>query len=315
MNTTAATRIAISCLLVPAGLAAWQEPPDSVVLDSTTFRVYTGTGAASSPGALWSATRGIDVLFLGESHNDVVGHRLQHDWYGRLLERDSAARPIVLSLEMFDRDVQYIVDEYLEGLINGDQFRRSTRPWRRYDEDYAATFDLAKRAGARVIAANAPRRYVNLVSRAGPDTLRALSAEAKRHLPPLPWAPPSAAYRAELDAIMGSHGDSAAAASPTGGNAYMAQSLWDATMAFSIAETLMRSPGALVVHLVGSFHVKNGTGIPEQLELYRPGTKRLIVYVEPVDDIRVFPAELKGAGDFVVLTDRSLARPPDPPGR
>jgi uncharacterized iron-regulated protein len=240
-----------------------------------------------------------------------VGHRLQYEIFSRLLgsaETDSAAPPVILSLEMFERDVQYVLDEYLADLISKDQFLRSTRPWAFFDEDYAPVVEAARSAGRPVVAANAPRRYVNMVSRNGLGSLASLSAQAKRYLAPLPYEGPSAVYRAELEAIMGGHSEGGVRDPAANDNGFLAQSLWDATMAYSVTDALLREPDAKVVHLVGSFHVKNGTGIPEQLERYRPGTRTLIVYVEPVAEIGSFPAELNGAGDFVILTDEKQVR-------
>ncbi|KPK64939.1 MAG: hypothetical protein AMS21_06120 [Gemmatimonas sp. SG8_38_2] len=53
--------------------------------------------------------------------------------------------------------------------------------------------------------------------------------------------------------------------------------------------------------------MENHTGIPEQLEHYRPGTRSLVISMEMADDFRSFdPAEHAGLGDFVILTDKSL---------
>ena len=321
---TARILAAITAFLLPATPLAARQAAPATAADTGAFQVFTGEGKAASLEQLLAASEGVDVLFLGESHNDIVGHRLQRRIFDGLLggtrnagESMSAlpgsgpagVRPIALSLEMFDRDVQSILDEYLAGLISEDQLKRSARPWAFYADDYAPVVEAAKAAGLRVLAANAPRRYVNMVSRQGPEALNALSDEAKRFLPPLPYAGPSAAYRAALESVMGEHGDSTAGAAATRENGFLAQSLWDAAMAYSIAGELMRSPGSRVVHLVGSFHVKNRLGILEQLERYRPGTRTLVVYVEPVDDVNAFPPGLKGAGDFVILTDKAKVRP------
>ena len=90
-------------------------------------------------------------------------------------------------------------------------------------------------------------------------------------------------------------------------NGVMAQALWDAAMAHTIATFLDAHPGGLVVHLVGGFHVKNFTGIPEKVELYRPGTRSLVVHMDIEEDFRTFvPERHAGRGDFVVLTDKAL---------
>ena len=345
----AALGLALLGLLLPAAPVAARQHPDTLHASppdtAGAFRIYTGRGRRVTLDGLVAAASGVDVVFLGESHNDRVGHRVQLAIFELLAgippraEGDSAgssthahgdspaippraqgdpvgpaaegapANHVVVSLEMFERDVQYIVDEYLKGLISKDQFTRNTRPWAWYEQDYAPVVEAAKAAGLPVIAANAPRRYVNLVGRSGPEALAGLSDEARRFLPPLPYEGPSPKYRAELIEVMGGHDNGGGTQDSTGReNGFFAQSLWDATMAHSIAQTLMDRPGSRIVHLVGSFHVKNGTGIPEQLERYRPGTRRLIVYVEPVDDVNNFPDELSGAGDFVILTDKTTVR-------
>jgi heme-binding uptake protein ChaN (Tiki superfamily) len=88
-----------------------------------------------------------------------------------------------------------------------------------------------------------------------------------------------------------------------------AQSLWDATMAWSIAEQLKRQPGALVVHVNGGFHSEERLGIPEHLVRYRPGTTFLVVTMVSEKSFPGFDkAELAGRGDFVIVTDPSLPR-------
>lgn len=308
--------ILAAVLLAPAAARAQDTIPQPP--DPSTWRVYTGDGRPATIESILDAADRAEVVFLGESHNDRIGHGLQLELFRRIADRSwpgladaTASAPstpgAVLSLEMFERDIQYVLDEYLADIITEDQFHRNTRPWAWYDEDYRGVVEEARARGLPVIAANAPRRYVNLVSREGPDALLRLSDQALGYLPPLPYAGPSPAYRAELEAIFSGHGG--AGGDPGASeNGFFSQSLWDATMAYSVVEALLQWPDARVVHLVGSFHVRNGTGIPEQLERYRPGTRRLIVFVDAVEDVSDFADEFRGAGDFVILTDESFER-------
>ena len=90
-------------------------------------------------------------------------------------------------------------------------------------------------------------------------------------------------------------------------NGLQAQTLWDASMAHTITTFLEMNPGALVLHMVGGFHVKNFTGIPEKVQFYRPGTRSLVVHMDLAEDIDTFdPAEHGGRGDFVILTDKAM---------
>jgi uncharacterized iron-regulated protein len=91
-------------------------------------------------------------------------------------------------------------------------------------------------------------------------------------------------------------------------NALAAQGLWDATMGDAVANALNENPHALVIHCAGSFHVEKGTGIPERVLYYRPGTRILTVVLEPTHDVGKWQDDKdRGLGDFVVLTKRPQA--------
>ncbi len=289
-----------------------EEAADSVTVSADDFRLYTGDGHSLSWDDLASRVADADVIFVGENHNDPVAHHIEL----AVLEAALALeRPATASLEMFTRDVQGVIEEYLADLISEKLFLAESRPWKNYDTDYRPFVEAAREAGSPVIAANAPRRYVNMVSRMGPGSLSELPADAMKWLAPLPYKGASVAYKAEWDALMseamyGMPQDTSSSSGQHGAmdNALAAQSLWDATMAFSIAEHLLTSPASRVVHIVGSFHVRNATGIPEHLERYRPGTKTLIVVVEPSEDPEAFLEEHRGLGDIVILGDAGLPR-------
>jgi uncharacterized iron-regulated protein len=332
------------------------------------FRVFTGQGEPATLEDLVLAMAGAEAVLIGEIHTDPVGHWVQTELLRKAMvafkvgDEAGALRTVALSKEMFERDVQGVLDEYLQDLITERLFKAAARAPRHYDEDYKPMVELAKEAGLPVIAANAPRRYVNRVSRLGRDALYDLPPRARSFLPPLPYPQPSDAYRQEWMTLMTEmpmeqqcdpppgaeegretpHGaagtertDSAsrtarhpetpprvgmptAEEAPAGmgamshmgsfmENGVHAQSLWDAAMAYSITTFLEMSPGALVLHMVGGFHVRGFTGIPEAIRHYRPSTRTLVISMELAEDFHTFdPQEHAGIGDFVVLTDKSL---------
>jgi uncharacterized iron-regulated protein len=245
-------------------------------------------------------------------------------------EADAARRPIALSLEFFQSDTQPILDEYLAGLITEKAFRTDSRPWPRYETDYRPLIEFSKEHGLTVIAANAPRRYATRVTMNGRESLEDLSPEALATLAPLPYGQPSDAYRGQwiqiisevmeeegmkcgvpVEEITAEDGGEVVARAPVGshgnmGNQLHSQVLWDATMAWWISQYLEQHPDALLLHMVGGFHVERGTGTPEHLEAYRPGTKRMIVVLQPVEDVDTFEPAPEGEwGDFVIQTDKS----------
>lgn len=334
---------ALDASSVSASLATLRPQTDTIPRVGE-YRVYTGSGEVTSLDAVVTAMAAKEVILIGESHNDLTGHHVEeelltraHSAYGTGRSDSHGTRPVTLSLEMFERDVQYVVDEYVNGLITEDQFLVSSRPWTEYDTDYRPLVEFAKEHGLEVLAANAPRRYANMVSRLGRESLRDLSSRALETLPPLPYGMPSAEYelqwrQAMVDAMeelrercpppspMAHGADSDPHHMPMmahrrSSNPLHAQALWDASMAYSITRHLMRQPDALVLHMAGSFHVERGTGTPEHLERYRPGTEMMIVVLRPVEDIAAFDPERDGQNeDFVILTDESVTRPVPCPG-
>jgi len=251
-----------------------------------------------------------DAVFLGEQHDDAVGHAIEAELFRRAVATYSPQRRVALSMEMFERDVQAVVNEYLAGLITEQHFLSSSRPWGNYKTDYRPLLELAKEKHLDVIAANAPRRYVNMVSRGGRDAVNVLSKEAKAWLAPLPYPEPSKTYSDKFNALMsGNAGDPAAMNPNARANLIYSQALWDATMANSVATYLKRNKNALVVHLNGGFHTESRLGTIEQLMGYRPKTRVIVVTMQYVPDVSKFDtAKQKGLGDFVILTDTKLPR-------
>lgn len=269
------------------------------------YTVFDAAGKPADIGRIIEAAEKSEVVFLGEQHDDAVAHRLQMELFAAILEKYGARRKIALSLEMFERDVQTILDEYLKSQITETHFLASSRPWGNYKTDYRPLVEFAKEKNLPVIAANAPRRYVNMVARLGRDSLKNLSPAAKNWIAPLPFERASNAYGAKFNALMGGITDSLNAHTPM----LESQTLWDATMAFSIAENLRRDKNALVVHLNGSFHTENRLGTVEHLAKYQPRARVLVVTMKYEDDFKNFNASKHAeSGDFIILTNSKVPR-------
>ncbi|QYO65335.1 4-hydroxy-tetrahydrodipicolinate synthase [Leptolyngbya sp. 7M] len=92
-------------------------------------------------------------------------------------------------------------------------------------------------------------------------------------------------------------------------NILSSQSLWDATMAYWVADSLKRNKGSLVVHLNGGFHTEQRLGTVEHLQKYKPDARILVVTMRYEKDFMSFDAQKhKGLGDFVILTDSTQPR-------
>jgi uncharacterized iron-regulated protein len=298
-------RALIGLLGILPALAGSQKP-----ITDRNYRIFHEDGSPATLDDIVAAARQVNVTFIGEMHDDAVGHYLEAEILRRVAGPEWA-----LSLEMFERDVQGVVDEYLAGMIDERDLIASGRAWSNYRSDYRGLMEIAKDKHIPVIAANAPKRYLDIVSKKGQAGLLALNDEAKRMLPPLPYAAASQAYRERFEREMNeeTHKSKPAAkpgSTPGAGHeaesdhALEAQSLWDATMADSIARFLREHPGKHVLQINGSFHSEYHQGILEHLERYRPATTTLVVTI--LRD-KSFPswrdADMKSAGDLVIVTD------------
>ncbi|MFQ5705376.1 MAG: ChaN family lipoprotein [Gemmatimonadales bacterium] len=321
--------------IAPPARAQDSAPGDTAYVAGE-YRVFTGAGVPASIDDIIAEMGRHQVVFIGETHDDPTGHMLEaelleraYETYGAQASNRGAPHPVALSLEFFQHDVQQILDEYLAGLITEKSFRTDSRPWPRYETDYRPLIEFSKENGLSVIAVNAPRRYTTRVSMNGRESLHDLSPQALASLAPLPYGQPSKEYRDQwiqvISKVMEKEGmkcglpipkpetgkESVQPEVPVGshkamGNQLDSQVLWDATMAYWISQYLASEPDALVLHMVGSFHVERGTGTPEHLEVYRPGTSRMIVVLRPVKDIDTFePAPDGEWGDFVIQTDKA----------
>ncbi|MFN7944053.1 MAG: ChaN family lipoprotein [Blastocatellia bacterium] len=252
-----------------------------------------------------------DVVFVGEQHDDPNTHRLERAVLEGLLRRRGSA-PVVVALEMFERDVQPVLDDYLAGKITEDEFLKKSRPWPRYATDYRPIIELAKIHGWRVIAGNVPRRYASQVARSGIGEVDKLPAEERGFVAKQMTCPMDDYYKKFVEAMSGHPGqnngekkepDEASKAMIE--KVYQAQCIKDETMAESIAAAWQNASGQkpLIVHYNGAFHSDYRLGTAARTIQRLPGAKVKVVSVIPVEDLdNVKPDEYRERGDYLVFT-------------
>ena len=171
-------------------------PPEKLGVDGTAhFSCFRGTGEPVALSKVLEAAQLAEVCLIGETHDDPVAHQLEL----YLLVQMQSRRPCLLSLEMFETDVQPIVDEYLAGLIREDDLLQDARPWTNYSKDYRQMVEFCKGQAMPVSAANVPRRYVGAIGRDANALLEgAWPAATHARLPPLPLPRPSPGYLQHL---------------------------------------------------------------------------------------------------------------------
>jgi uncharacterized iron-regulated protein len=217
------------------------------------------------------------VIFIGEEHESRVCHHGEFTILKGLAERDSN---LVLALEMFERDVQNILDAYLMGKISERKFLKQARPWPNYLEDYRSLLEYAKKKGMPVIAANIPRRAaaaVALANKVSPDAM----GENRIYLPKTLHFRSKEYYRRFASSM-----EDMPHFTPMKGmkvdGLYKAQVLKDSVMAASIEPFLNRR----ILFCCGHFHSDYHLGIPYQLQKNHPKLKiAVIAMASSVDNL------------------------------
>jgi len=212
------------------------------------------------------------VIFIGEEHESRVSHNAELTILKGLTERDSN---LVLALEMFERDVQDILDAYLKGKITEKKFLKQARPWPNYPKDYRPLIEFAKKKGIPVIAANVPRRAaaaVTMANKVSPDVM----GEDSRYLPKTLHLK-SKEYYKRFASSMEEMPHFAPMKGMKMDGLFKAQVLKDSVMAASVEPFLDRR----TLFCCGHFHSDYHLGIPYQLQKSHPKLKIAVIAMAP----------------------------------
>lgn len=300
----------ISLLLIVAQTIAATPVDTGIATRWTPHRVYDADHKRwSDLESLAAEAVRHDVVFFGEQHDDPGTHDMQR----ALLEAISRRRPVVLSLEMFERDVQPLLDGYLAGRLPEDSLLAAARPWPRYGTDYRPAVEWARSHGWPVIAANVPRPIASAVSRHGLAVLDTLGD--RRVFVAAEIACPRNDYYRKFAKTMEGHvpGDTEAAKAAALERYYQSQCVKDETMAESIVRGRANAgPTPLIVHLNGAFHSNYGLGTAERVERRLPDVELLVITAIPVVDLDgIKPSrEERRQGEWLLYTLRPATADP-----
>jgi uncharacterized iron-regulated protein len=245
-----------------------------------------------------------DAAFLGEFHDDPGTHRLQR----AILEGTARRREgkIVLSLEMFERDVQPRLNAYLANEIDEPAFLANSRPWPNYPSDYRPLVEFAKANQWPVVGGNIPRRIASQVARRGLIAIDSLP-EADRPFAAASNSCPRDDYFKKFDAVMGDMAAHGMRPSPDErtmmvSRMYESQCAKDEAMGEAIAAA-MTEHNTLVIHANGAFHSDYRLGTVERVRRRAPRAKMVVVTFAPVADLDAANGrEKRQMGDYVVFT-------------
>ena len=230
-----------------------------------------------------------NIIFVGEEHESRVSHDAELTILKGLAKRDSN---MVLALEMFERDVQEILDAYLKREISEKEFLEQSRPWPNYLEDYRPLIEFAKKEGMPVIAANIPRRAaaaVAMANKLSPDVM----GEDRKYLPQILHLKSKEYYKRFASLIRELPHSTPMKGMKVNG-LYKAQVLKDSVMAASVEPFLDRR----TLFCCGHFHSDYHLGIPYQLQRNHPKLKiAVIAMASSVENL--FMEDRSKVADFI----------------
>ncbi len=211
-----------------------------------------------------------DLIFFGEFHDNATIHALQRD----ILPLLDKKRELVLSFEMFERDVQSELDAYIEGWKSEADFLANSRPWGNYESDYKPLIEYAKAHKLSAIAANVPRRLAGQLVRQGLGFREQLDESEQKWLPALHTYPEGDYKKAFYAMMQGMDGHGMEADLEL---LYQAQCLKDDAMAESIVQAFNLKPEARIIHFNGDFHSRSFLGTVSRVKAAKPKLKVAVI--------------------------------------
>lgn len=261
------------------------------------FQFYNQKGKTVKIDKMIKDLANYDVVFIGEHHNNSINHWLQLRITKALFDQKNGQ--LTLGAEMFERDNQTQLNDYLSGKLDEKVLKDSMRLWQNFTTDYKPLVDFAKDKKLKFIATNIPRRYASIVAKKGLDSLNTVTKKEKSWMMKLPVEVTldTPGYP-EMKEMMGDH------AGPNAMNFVSAQAVKDATMAESIFKNLEK--GKLFIHYNGDYHSKQYGGTVWYLKKLNPELKIAVISVfESESDELPLPTE-----DFIP-TEYNLVFPAD----
>ncbi|NOQ71987.1 MAG: iron-regulated protein [Crocinitomix sp.] len=265
--------------------------------DTKAFQIYTKNGNAVDFKKVVKQGATKKYIFFGEYHNNPISHWLQFE-----LTKEMHAvhkKRLVLGAEMFESDNQFILDEYLNGLISSKNFQNEVRLWPNYNTDYKPLVEYAKEHSLTFIATNIPRRYANMVYKKGVQSLNDLSDLAKSYIVPLDkftFDSTVTCYK-ELMSSMDGHG---------GINMATSQAIKDATMAYFIQQNTDNK--SVFLHYNGAYHSDNYQGIVHYLKKQVDQSEILTLSTVEQKDINKLESGNKGIADFIICIPETMTK-------
>ncbi len=203
------------------------------------------------------------VIYLGETHDRMADHQLQLEIIQKLYRQNPK---IAIAMEMFQRPAQNILDLYVAGKITETELIEQTEYPKRWGflwQNYQAILQFAQANQVKVLALNTPSEITRKVARQG---LESLTESERKSIPPLTeLITDNSAYRQLVLNSFQEHHQNNLGSSASFERFFLAQVLWDETMAETISKFAKINPDYQIIVLAGQMHIVYGFGIPSRV--------------------------------------------------
>ncbi len=244
------------CAATPQWNSEMPYPPDQEPKVGDVLHIPTGL-YVSETQMLENAV--LDPLvYVGEIHDNPASHRLQL----AVLQAMAARYPglVAMGMEMFTAKQQDVLDRWITGALTEKEFLRESRWFSDgWGSDFAYYRDLlvfCRDNNIAIIGLNIDKELGARVSMA---PLAELEPELREQMPEMDLTDPY--QRAMVEAMIKDH----AAGSTMVDRFHRRQTVWDETMAQSIAEYMHGHPDMHMLVVAGGWHVDYGFGIPRRV--------------------------------------------------
>ncbi|MFZ3136032.1 MAG: ChaN family lipoprotein [Thermodesulfovibrionales bacterium] len=239
------------------------------------FRV--SDGKTITFGQMLDDLRKVNIILVGEVHNQEAHHRLQ---LAIIKALNDTKTPIAVGFEMFLADNQSILDQWVAGTMSSDAFIKAYHgnwnfPWPLYRE----IFLYLRENKIPAAGLNISPEITIKVSTSG---FSSLTKEELAKLPPETGCAVDEKYMKFIRRAYAMHGH--------GGKQFLnfceAQLIWDQVMARNLIGFLAKNPDKTLVAVTGNGHAWK-RGIPDQLKIQSEKTGYRVVlphipgYIEP----------------------------------
>ncbi len=224
--------------------------------------LHTASGHYVDQQQLFNSLGHFPLIYVGEVHDNPASHRLELEILTAVQQRHPGL--VSLGMEMFNNEQQVALDRWVAGELSEKEFLRESRWYDNWGGDfelYRELLEFCRDQKIPVIGLNATKALGRKVS------MTALSQLDETTRAQLPEMDMSDLYQREMiNKIFGAHGAGAKMLQ----SFTRRQTLWDETMAASVANYMQENEERRMVVIAGGWHINYGFGIPRRVHRRLP---------------------------------------------